>query len=98
MSDEERLSHLERRVAFLEAALARLLGLVLHPGRTRRGKAKDAAAALGSREVLERALNAALADLLERAELRETDRLALPDPGLLRRTASGPEADRDAQC
>jgi hypothetical protein len=92
MNDEERLDHLERRVAFLEATLARLISLVLHPARGAggRAKAKDKAAAVGSREVLEKAINAALGDLLERVELPPTERMAMPDAKLLRRPGSGP--------
>lgn len=86
--DEERLEYLERRVAFLEATLARFLALVLHGSdrerRKGKTKAKQRAAVVGTREVLERALDAALIDLTERSDLTATERLAMPDPDYLR--------------
>lgn len=85
-NERERIAFLERRVAFLEATLARLLALVLHGSEERKGKtkAKQRAAAVGAREVLEKALDAALIDLAERAELTPTEQMAMPDPKYLR--------------
>lgn len=93
MSDEARVAHLEQRVAFLESALTRLLALVLHPesGHKGKAKAKDVASTLGSRRIIERALDAALIDLLERVELSPTETMAMPDPKLLRRLSSEPD-------
>ena len=85
-TERDRIEYLERRVAFLEATLARLLALVLHGGEEPKGKtkAKQRAAAVGAREVLEKALDAALIDLAERAELTPTEQRAMPDPKYLR--------------
>lgn len=86
MSEDDRLDYLERRVAFLEATLAKFMALVLH-GETEpkgRTKTKQRAAAVGSREVLRTALDAALIDLTERSEMTTTERMAMPDPKYLR--------------
>lgn len=82
MTEDDRLEYLERRVAFLEATLARLLALVLHgeEDRTGKTKAKRRAHAIGTREVIENALDSALIDLTDRADLTVTERLAMPDP------------------
>ncbi|MEE8549909.1 MAG: hypothetical protein V3T08_01470 [Gemmatimonadota bacterium] len=86
MGDEDRLEYLERRVAFLEATLAKFLAFSLHSTGERKGKtkAKARAAAVGSRKVLTKALDAALIDLSERAELTPTEAMAMPDPKELR--------------
>lgn len=87
MSDEDRIEYLERRVAFLEATMAKFLALSLHGADERKGKtkAKTRAAAVGSREVLTKALDAALIDLSERAELTSSEVMSMPDPKQLRR-------------
>lgn len=86
MGDEDRLEYLERRVVFLEATLVKFLALWLHTGGERKGKTKAQAraAAVGSREVLTKALDAALIDLSERAELTPTEAMSMPDPKQLR--------------
>ncbi len=90
MAGEDRLEYLERRVAFLESTLARFMALMLHPEREPAGrtKAKNQAAAKGSRVVLKRGLDAAFVDLLERVELTPTEEMAMPDPKVLRRLRS----------
>ncbi len=90
MGDEERIEYLERRVAFLEATLAKFMVLVLHSKREQKGKtkAKSRAAKVGSRLVLEEGVHAALVDLMERAELTPTEEMAMPDPKVLRRLGS----------
>ncbi len=95
MTTDERIDYLERRVAFLEATLARLLALHLHSADERAGrtKAKARAAAVGSRELLEDALDAALIDLAERADLTASQRMAMPEPRELRAER---EADSDS--
>ena len=87
---EDRIEFLERRVEFLESTLARFMVLSLNPGPKHKGKTKgkDQAASVGGRLMLEKELNAALIDLLERAELSPGERMAMPDPGVLRRDSS----------
>lgn len=83
MTEPNEREYLERRVAFLEATLAKLLALTLHYSddpRMRSRVAKSRAASKGGREVLRGGLDAALLDLLERAELTDTERMAMPDP------------------
>lgn len=83
----ETIERLERRVAFLEAALARFLAYILHYSddpRLLSRVAKSRAASKGGKEVLQKGLDAALLDLIERAELTETERMALPDPDFTR--------------
>lgn len=86
MTNDERIGHLERRIAFLESTLAKFMALMLHPERGHKGKTKtkDQAASVGSRVVLEKALDAALVDLIERAELSPSEEMTLPDPKVLR--------------
>ena len=90
MGDEDRIEYLDRRVAFLEATLAKFMTLVLHSEREQKGKtkAKARAAVVGSRLVLEKGVHAALVDLMERAELTPTEEMAMPDPKVLRRLGS----------
>ncbi len=87
MSDEERIEYLEQRVAFLESTLAKFMALALHSEREGKGKtkAKSRAASVGSRLVLEKGLDAALVDLMERAELTPTELMAMPEAKLLQR-------------
>ncbi len=95
MASEDRLDYLERRVAFLESTLAKFMALTLHPerGHTGKTKTKDQAAAVGSHVVLERGLDSALVDLLERVELTPTEEMAMPDPKVLRRLRSDSSHD-----
>jgi hypothetical protein len=90
MDENDRIEYLERRLAFLESTLAKFMAVVLHPERKHKGKtkAKDQAGAVGGRLVLERGLNAALIDLLERVDLTQTEQMAMPDPKVLRRLGS----------
>ncbi len=66
------------------------MAFILHPEHEPAGKtkAKNQAAAIGSRVVLERGLDAAFVDLLERVELTPTEEMAMPDPKVLRRLQS----------
>lgn len=93
----ESIEHLERRVAFLENTLAKFLAYILHYAddpRLRSEVAKTRAASKGGREVIQKALDAALLDLIERAELTETERMAMPDPHFARRMQDDAGADR----
>ncbi len=79
---------LERRVALLEATLAKFLAYILHYSddpRLRSKVAKTRAASKGGKEVLQQALDAALIDLIERSELSPTEQMAMPDPKFARR-------------
>lgn len=87
MTEPNDREYLERRVAFLEATLAKLLAYLLHYSDDPRLKsrvAKSRAAAKGGREVLQRGLDSAMMDLIERAELTDTERMAMPDPKFAR--------------
>lgn len=86
MTGDERIDYLERRVVFLESTLVKFMALVLHADRRHGGKTKAQrqAATVGSRVVLEDALDDALMDLLERVPLTSTEQMAVPDPKFLR--------------
>lgn len=91
-TDRDRIEYLERRVALLEATLAKFLAYILHYSddpRLLSKVAKARAASKGGKEVLQSALDAVLMDLIERAELSETERMAMPDPKFARPMKEG---------
>ena len=87
MTEPNDPDYLERRVAFLEATVAKLLAYLLHYSddpRLRSRVAKSRAASKGGREVLQSGLDSAMLDLVERADLTDTERMAMPDPKFVR--------------
>lgn len=89
----ESTQYLERRVAFLESTLAKFLAYILHYSddpRLLSKVAKSRAASKGGKATLQSGLDAALMDLIERAEFSETERMAMPDPKFARRMKGKP--------